>query len=168
MALLAALAIAYLPMLKNNYSTVDHLPVPQGRRRSTSACSTSRSSWSCWSAASNAVNLTDGLDGLAIGSTLDRRGDVHGAHVRRRPRADRGLPAHRLGAADGRAGGLLRSDGRRVARLPLVQRASRRDLHGRRRLAGSRRRDRLPGGDDQAGDRCSSSSAACSCSRRCR
>ena len=37
--------------------------------------------------ASNAVNLTDGLDGLAIGSTLDRRRRLHRPRLRLRPRA---------------------------------------------------------------------------------
>ena len=68
-ALLAGLAIGYLPMLRNNYSTsltfpfIKHFTLNLG-----------------WLyipfvmviivGASNAVNLTDGLDGLAIGSTL--------------------------------------------------------------------------------------------------
>ena len=102
--------------------------------------------------ASNGVNLTDGLDGLAIGSTLIvavtytiltyAAGNFRVADYLRIawvPQA--GELAVFCGAMVGR-----------VARLPLVQRASRRDFHGRRRLARARRRDRLPGGDDQAGD----------------
>lgn len=68
-ALLVALAIAYLPMLKNNYSTAITFPFLKDV---------------VWNlgllyipfvmvvlvGASNAVNLTDGLDGLAIGSSL--------------------------------------------------------------------------------------------------
>jgi phospho-N-acetylmuramoyl-pentapeptide-transferase len=68
-ALLAALAIAYLPMLKNNYSTAITFPFIKDVALNLGllyipfvmvvlvGCS-------------NAVNLTDGLDGLAIGSTL--------------------------------------------------------------------------------------------------
>lgn len=68
-ALLAALAIAYLPMLKNNYSTAITFPFLKDVVLNLGllyipfvmvvlvGCS-------------NAVNLTDGLDGLAIGSTL--------------------------------------------------------------------------------------------------
>ncbi|HUP60173.1 MAG TPA: phospho-N-acetylmuramoyl-pentapeptide-transferase [Thermoanaerobaculia bacterium] len=68
-ALLAALAIAYLPMLKNNYSTSITFPFIKDVALNLGllyipfvmvvlvGCS-------------NAVNLTDGLDGLAIGSTL--------------------------------------------------------------------------------------------------
>ncbi len=68
-ALLAALAIAYLPMLKNNYSTSITFPFIKNVALNL-----------FWLyipfvmvvlvGASNAVNLTDGLDGLAIGSTL--------------------------------------------------------------------------------------------------
>jgi phospho-N-acetylmuramoyl-pentapeptide-transferase len=68
-ALLAALAIAYLPMLKNNYSTAITFPFIKNVVLNLGllyipfvmvvlvGCS-------------NAVNLTDGLDGLAIGSVL--------------------------------------------------------------------------------------------------
>ena len=68
-ALLAGLAIAYLPMLKNNYSTSITFPFIKDVALNLGlvyipfvmivlvGCS-------------NAVNLTDGLDGLAIGSTL--------------------------------------------------------------------------------------------------
>jgi phospho-N-acetylmuramoyl-pentapeptide-transferase len=68
-ALLAALAIAYLPMLKNNYSTAITFPFLKEVAINLGilyipfvmvvlvGCS-------------NAVNLTDGLDGLAIGTTL--------------------------------------------------------------------------------------------------
>jgi phospho-N-acetylmuramoyl-pentapeptide-transferase len=68
-ALLAALAIAYLPMLKNNYSTAITFPFIKN---------VALNLWFLYIpfvmvvlvGASNAVNLTDGLDGLAIGSTL--------------------------------------------------------------------------------------------------
>jgi phospho-N-acetylmuramoyl-pentapeptide-transferase len=70
-ALMAGLAIAYLPSLKNNYSTTLTFPFLKPEHFSLNlgflyipfimivlvGCS-------------NAVNLTDGLDGLAIGSTL--------------------------------------------------------------------------------------------------
>jgi len=68
-ALLAGLAIAYLPSIHNNYSTSLTLPFIKNFRPDLG-----------WAyipfivviivGASNAVNLTDGLDGLAIGSTL--------------------------------------------------------------------------------------------------
>ncbi len=68
-ALLAALAIAYLPMLKNNYSEAITFPFLKDVVLNLG-----------WFyipfvmvvlvGASNAVNLTDGLDGLAIGSAL--------------------------------------------------------------------------------------------------
>jgi phospho-N-acetylmuramoyl-pentapeptide-transferase len=68
-ALLAGLAIAYLPSIHNNYSTALTLPFIKNFRPDLG-----------WAyipfiiviivGASNAVNLTDGLDGLAIGSTL--------------------------------------------------------------------------------------------------
>jgi len=68
-AFLAGAAIAYLPMLKNNYSTAITFPFLKDVVLNLG-----------WFyipfvmvilvGASNAVNLTDGLDGLAIGSTL--------------------------------------------------------------------------------------------------
>jgi len=68
-ALLAGLAIAYLPSIHNNYSTVLTFPFLKFLHVNLG-----------WFyipfivvmlvGASNAVNLTDGLDGLAIGSTL--------------------------------------------------------------------------------------------------
>ena len=70
-AALVALAIAYLPMLKNNYNTVITLPFlkPETFKMDIG--------WLYIGfvmvvlvGASNAVNLTDGLDGLAIGSAL--------------------------------------------------------------------------------------------------
>ena len=68
-ALLAGLAIAYLPSIHNNYSTVLTFPVLQD------ASPQPRILYIPFImvvivGASNAVNLTDGLDGLAIGSTL--------------------------------------------------------------------------------------------------
>ena len=68
-AALAALAIAYLPMLRNNYSTSITFPFIKDFALNL---------WILYIpfvmvvlvGASNAVNLTDGLDGLAIGSTL--------------------------------------------------------------------------------------------------
>jgi len=68
-ALLAGLAIAYLPSIHNNYSTALTLPFIKNFRPDLG--------WAyipfimiIMVGASNAVNLTDGLDGLAIGSTL--------------------------------------------------------------------------------------------------
>jgi phospho-N-acetylmuramoyl-pentapeptide-transferase len=68
-ALLAGLAIAYLPMLRNNYSTaltfpfIKHFALNLGILYIPFVMV-------IIVGASNAVNLTDGLDGLAIGSTL--------------------------------------------------------------------------------------------------
>ena len=91
--------------------------------------------------ASNAVNLTDGLDGLAIGLMIIAAGAMtiltyasgH-AVVRQLPATWRAIPGAAeltvfCGAHDGRQPG-----------LPLVQRASGGDFHGRRGLAGAGRR----------------------------
>lgn len=70
-ALLVALAIAYLPTLKNNYNTVITLPF---LKTETFALDIGviyiAFVMIILVGASNAVNLTDGLDGLAIGTTL--------------------------------------------------------------------------------------------------
>ena len=98
-----------------------------------------------------------------------RGGGVHRAGLRHRPRAC--SPTTCCSCAFAPAGGaddLLRRAGRRQPRLPLVQRAPRRDLHGRRRLARARRRARHGRDPDQAGAAAGRSSAASSCSRRCR
>lgn len=68
-ALLAALAIAYLPMLKNNYSTAITLPFIKNVAINLGLLYIPFV-MVVLVGASNAVNLTDGLDGLAIGSTL--------------------------------------------------------------------------------------------------
>ena len=81
----------------------------------------------------------------------DRRGDVHGAGLRHRSSRVRRLPAARPLRAGGGADGLLRRAGRRVARVPLVQLVPGGDLHGRRRIAGARRRARHRRDPDQAG-----------------
>ena len=85
--------------------------------------------------ASNAVNLTDGLDGLAIGLMVIAVGRDDGADLRRRPRRAGRVSADRAQRAHLGADHFLRRDDRREPGLPLVQRASGRDLHGRRRLA---------------------------------
>ena len=93
-----------------------------------------------WSFASNAVNLTDGLDGLAIGLMVIAAGALTvltyaGGHAQLAAVSATGAqPAHL------RADHLLRLHDRRQPGLPLVQRASGRNLHGRRRLAGAGRR----------------------------
>ena len=85
--------------------------------------------------ASNAVNLTDGLDGLAImpvvmvGSALGIFAYVTGSSVYS------ALPAVPVHPGRRRAADLLRRDGRRGPRLPLVQHPSGAGLHGRRRRA---------------------------------
>jgi phospho-N-acetylmuramoyl-pentapeptide-transferase len=68
-ALLAALAIAYLPMLKNNYSTAITFPFIKDVVLNLGILYIPFV-MIVLVGASNAVNLTDGLDGLAIGSTL--------------------------------------------------------------------------------------------------
>jgi phospho-N-acetylmuramoyl-pentapeptide-transferase len=68
-AALAALAIAYLPMLRNNYSTSITFPFIKDFALNLSILYIPFV-MVVLVGASNAVNLTDGLDGLAIGSTL--------------------------------------------------------------------------------------------------
>jgi phospho-N-acetylmuramoyl-pentapeptide-transferase len=68
-ALLAALAIAYLPMLKNNYSTSITFPFLKDVALNLGLLYIPFV-MVVLVGASNAVNLTDGLDGLAIGSSL--------------------------------------------------------------------------------------------------
>ena len=91
--------------------------------------------------ASNAVNLTDGLDGLAIGLMLIAAGAMTvlaylegNAEFARYLELSRPRDAAELAIFCG-------GDDRRVARFPVVQRASRGNFHGRRRVAGARRRD---------------------------
>jgi hypothetical protein len=64
-----------------------------------------------------------------------RRRRAHRADLRQRPRGLQRLPRAPAHAHGQRADRLLRRDGRREHRLPLVQRAPGGDLHGRRRLA---------------------------------
>jgi phospho-N-acetylmuramoyl-pentapeptide-transferase len=68
---LAALAIAYLPMMKNNYNTVITFPFlkPEVFKLDIGIVYIAFV-MIILVGASNAVNLTDGLDGLAIGSVL--------------------------------------------------------------------------------------------------
>jgi phospho-N-acetylmuramoyl-pentapeptide-transferase len=68
-ALLAGLAIAYLPMLRNNYSTTLTFPFLKNVVLNLGFLYIPFIVVIIVGA-SNAVNLTDGLDGLAIGSTL--------------------------------------------------------------------------------------------------
>ena len=68
-AALAALAIAYLPMLKNNYSTSITFPFLKDVALNLGLLYIPFV-MVVLVGASNAVNLTDGLDGLAIGSAL--------------------------------------------------------------------------------------------------
>lgn len=68
-ALLAALAIAYLPMIENNYSTAITFPFLKDVVLNLGLLYIPFV-MIVLVGASNAVNLTDGLDGLAIGSAL--------------------------------------------------------------------------------------------------
>ena len=68
-AALAALAIAYLPMLRNNYSTAITFPFLKNVVLNLGLLYIPFV-MVVLVGASNAVNLTDGLDGLAIGSAL--------------------------------------------------------------------------------------------------
>ena len=83
----------------------------------------------------NAVNLTDGLDGLAISTFAIVAAAFTALAYVTGHRDPRRLPAARALCAGRRVDDLLRRAGRREPRLPLVQLLSRRDLHGRRRLA---------------------------------
>ena len=114
------------------------------------------------------MNLTDGLDGLAISvfaiaaAAFTALAYVTGHRVfAEYLLLVRFPPAAELTIFCGVAG-------RRVARVPLVQLVPRRNLHGRRRLAGARRRARHRRDPHQAGTAARRSSAACSCSKRCR
>ncbi len=95
-------------------------------------------------------------------------GDLRGLYVRGGQPGDLGLSAALLCAGGRRGRGLLRRAGRRRPGLPLVQRPSRRGVHGRRRVAGAGRRDRQRGGDRQAGDPARPRGRAVRAWRRCR
>ena len=114
---------------------------------------------------SNAVNLTDGLDGLAIGATLIASATFAILAYIAGQREGRGLPPRAVRAGHGRARGLLRGHRGRLARLPLVQLASGRGLHGRHGLARARRprSERSPSSSSRRS--CSSSWAGSSSSR---
>ena len=93
--------------------------IPRGRTASSPCCAIVGSS--------NAVNLTDGLDGLAIGCTIDRLASCFSSLTYLASnvvscRSYLAIP-HVVGA--GRTHGVLRRDDRRGARLPLVQLPSR-------------------------------------------
>src|SRR5262249_13769225 len=81
----------------------------------------------------------------------DRGRRLHGTGVRHRASGLRGVPAARPLSAGGGADGVLRLARRRVARISLVQLLSRRNFHGRRRVAGAGRRARHRRDWDQAG-----------------
>ena len=85
--------------------------------------------------ASNAVNLTDGLDGLAIVPTMIAAARVRADRLPGRQPHLRQLPAAHLRAGGRRACGVLLRPDRRRHGLPVVQRAARRGVHGRHRLA---------------------------------
>ena len=108
-----------------------------------------RVGWSIWAvmlllASANAVNLTDGLDGLASGAAiLNFAGFTFIAFwAFRHPDAYRDAPCPRSRRD-------LRLDARRLCGIPLVERCSRADLHGRHRFSGHRRRARLAGAHDE-------------------
>jgi phospho-N-acetylmuramoyl-pentapeptide-transferase len=71
----------------------------------------------------NGVNLTDGMDGLAGGTLAFSFVASCSSRCSTCP--------------TGEPGAALRADHRRAARLPVVQRPPRPDLHGRRRRAGA-------------------------------
>ena len=88
---------------------------------------------------SNAVNLTDGLDGLAIGTTLIAAAAFAGlAYVTSHFRFSEYLDLlHRPGRRRGDR--LLRRDGGRVDRLPVVELLPGAGVHGRRGQPRARR-----------------------------
>ena len=90
--------------------------------------------------AGNAVNLTDGLDGLAIVPVMIAASAFGVIAYLVGNRVFLRLPADPSRRRHGRTRGHMRGAAWRGARLPLVQRAARHDLHGRYRLAGAGRR----------------------------
>ena len=98
----------------------------------------------------------------------DRVGELRRDLLSRRQRGVLRLSADPFRARHRRACRGVRRGDRRGPRLSLVQRAAGLDLHGRHRLAGARRPDRLGRGRDQARDRARHHRRACSCSKRCR
>ncbi len=100
---------------------------------------------------SNAVNLTDGLDGLAIGCTVIAAGALAVlTYVSGHATFAAYLELQRMPQV-GRIDDFLRCDGGGLDRVPLVQRASGRSLHGRRGFAGTGRRHWNGRCNDQAG-----------------
>ena len=117
--------------------------------------------------ASNGVNLTDGLDGLAISTfAVAAAAFTALAYVTGHAVLANYLLLVRF--PDERADDLLRCARRRQSRLPLVQPLSRRDLHGRRRLAGAGRRARHGGDPHQAGAAAADRRRRLRARRRCR
>ena len=123
------------------------------------------------------VDATDRPRRLLPGAHLPgRRGDDERRQPHRRPRrprrrlrGDRAARLHRHHVhhqRPARPRAAVRLPGRRVRRLPVVQRVPGDDLHGRHRLARAGRRDRGPRRDDEDRGSCSSCSAASSSSRR--
>ena len=114
---------------------------------------------------SNAVNLTDGLDGLAIGCVLVSAVALTVLDLSLQQRTIRRLSRDSENSRCRRNRHLLRFSRRRVARFPLVQRPSRRNVYGRRGLARARRRHRHGSRDHQAGNSCCFRSAEFSSSK---
>ena len=71
-------------------------------------------------------------------------GGADGAHLHFEPRAVRGVSGNSENSRRGRSGNFLRVGGGRIARISLVQRASRRDVHGRCGFARAGRGDWQP------------------------
>ena len=101
---------------------------------------------------SNGVNLTDGLDGLAIGCVLVSSAALTVlTYLSSNARFAEYLEIQK-NSRRRRADDFLRLAGRRFARISLVQRASRGNVHGRRGFAGAGRRDWDGRGDPEAGN----------------
>ena len=106
--------------------------------------------WVIVTGTSNAVNLTDGLDGLATGASILVFGAYTLVNIWQNNQSCATAGGRHLlrGARPARPRGRRGGDHRRLLRLPVVERLTGGDLHGRHRLAGARRRAGRAGDPD--------------------